>query len=160
KRLLARDLGVEPETATTALVDQVRRGDTAALRPSPARFAVPLPPARLVGRGQDLRAVCARLRDDPLRLLPLFGTGGIRKTRLAPAAAQELRFDFDDGVCFVDLAPLPDPALVPDALAQTLSLAAQMGQDLREALRRYLRTRHMLLVVDNFEHVLPAATVV
>jgi predicted ATPase/DNA-binding SARP family transcriptional activator/Tfp pilus assembly protein PilF len=160
KRVLAHELGAEPEPATTALAEQIRRGDTAVLRRSPARFSVPMPPTRLVGREQQLQAVCARIRDDSVRLVTLSGTGGIGKTRLALAAAQELRYDFDDGVCFVDLAPLTDPAFVPDAFAQALNITVQIAQDLVETLRRHLRTRQVLLIVDNFEHVLAAATVV
>ena len=160
QRLLAHELAAEPEDATTGLVDQIRRGDTAAWRRASAPFHVPTAPTPLVGRARERQAVRAHLQADSVRLLTLSGMGGIGKTRLALEAAQELRYDFEDGVCFVDLAPLTDAALVPNVMADALGLAAQAGQTVMEALQRYLRPRHMLLIVDNFEHVLAAASVV
>lgn len=160
ERLLAQELGSAPEAATTALFDQIRHGNTTHLHPRQPPFAVPAPPTHFIGRLQETQAVCARLQDPHVRALTLTGTGGIGKTRLALEVAHQLRFDFEDGVHFVDLAPLTDAALVVDAVAHVLNVPEQLGQDRAAALRAYLQPKHLLLVIDNFEHVLPAAPLV
>jgi non-specific serine/threonine protein kinase len=76
---------------------------------------------------------------------------------LALEVAHRLRFDFEDGVTFVDLAPLTNAVLVVDALAHGLDVPERLGQNLTEALRVHLQSKHLLLVIDNFEHVMPAA---
>ena len=88
------------------------------------------------------------------RLLTLTGTGGIGKTRLAQQAAAEVLDAYRDGVWFVDLAPLRDPALVPSALAQTLQVKESPRQPLIDALCNHLHTQETLLILDNCEHVL------
>lgn len=158
--MLAQELGAEPEPATAELAEQIRRGDVAALRPQPPPFAVPLPPTPLVGRGEALRAVCAQVRAGGGRALTLAGAGGIGKTRLALEAAHELRYDFEDGVFMVELAALGDAALVADAVARALGVKERPRQPMRETLREHLRERHLLLVLDNFEHVVEAAPLV
>jgi DNA-binding SARP family transcriptional activator len=160
RQMLAEELAVEPEAATSALFDQIRRGDTAGLQPPQAPFKVPVPPTPLVGRAPDRQAMCARLQDPHVRALTVTGTGGIGKTRLAIEAAHSLRYDFDDGVYFVELAPLNDAALVIDAIAQLLDVKERPGQSLSETLRAHLRSKHTLLVLDNFEHVGAAAPLV
>ncbi|NTU62910.1 MAG: tetratricopeptide repeat protein, partial [Chloroflexi bacterium] len=159
-RLLAQELGSAPEAATTALFDQIRHGNTTNLPLRQPPFAVPAPPTHFIGRCQETQAVCARLQDPHVRALTLTGTGGIGKTRLALEVAHHLRFDFEDGVHFVDLAPLTDAALVVDAVAHTLNVPEQLGQDRTEALHTHLQSKHLLLVIDNFEHIMPAAPLV
>ena len=158
--LLAAELDAEPEAATTALISQIRRGATTDLAPARPPFQVPEPPAALISRSSELAALCAQLRNPAARAVTITGTGGIGKTRVALAAAHALRHDFADGVFFVELAPLGDPALVADAIAQTLGVKEQPNQPIRAALRTRLRTRHTLLVLDNFEHVVAAAPLV
>ena len=80
QRLLAEELAAEPEDATTALFDQIRHGDIAGLQPPRPAFVVPRPPTPLVGRGDELAAICARLHDVNVRLLTITGAGGIGKT--------------------------------------------------------------------------------
>jgi predicted ATPase len=93
-----------------------------------------------------------------VRLLTLTGTGGVGKTRLALQVAAEALESFPDGVFLIDLARLNDPALIPSATATALGLQEQHGKPLLETLADYLRERQILLLFDNFEHVLPAAT--
>jgi predicted ATPase len=87
----------------------------------------------------------------------LTGTGGTGKTRLGLQVAAELSDLFADGVYFVNLAPLSDPTLVLSTIAQTLDLKQTGDQPLLELLKWYLRDRHILLLLDNFEQVVSAA---
>jgi predicted ATPase len=113
-----------------------------------------------VNRVGELRAICALLRDVQVRAVTITGTGGIGKTRFALEVAHALRYDFEDGVYVVELAPLSDAALVAGAIAQALGVKERHGQSIAATLRDYVRTKHLLLVLDNFEHVLAAARLV
>ncbi len=116
-------------------------------------FHVPAQLTPLVGREQDIAQVCALLQRSEVRLLSLLGPGGVGKTRLALAAATELSDEFVDGVVFVSLAPIRDPHLVLSAIAHALRL----HQGALEDVQHFLRDRHLLLVLDNFEQVASAA---
>jgi predicted ATPase/DNA-binding CsgD family transcriptional regulator len=107
-----------------------------------------------VGREKELTDVKRLLEE--ARLLTLTGSGGCGKTRLALEAAQGLVEGFEDGVWLVELAPLADPSLVPQAVASTLGVREQPGRSLTETLSDYLRARKMLLVLDNCEHLIEA----
>ena len=96
-----------------------------------------------------------RLLEDT-RLLTLTGSGGCGKTRLALAVASELVEGFEDGVWMVELASLADPSLVPQAVASTLGVREQPGRSLTETLSDYLRSKKLLLVLDNCEHLIEA----
>jgi len=107
-----------------------------------------------IGRERELTEIKKLLPGT--RSLTLTGTGGIGKTRLALQAAAELRNAYRDGVWFVDLAPLVDPELVPNALAQVLGVKESVGQPLVKTLSDHLRLLELLVVLDNCEHVLDA----
>ena len=100
-----------------------------------------------VGRGRELAEIKQRLRE--CRLLTFIGTGGIGKTRLALQAAAEISDAYCDGVWFVDLAPLINPALVASAVAQAVRVEESAGKSLVEAVCEYLHGRKVLLVLDN-----------
>lgn len=89
-------------------------------------------------------------------LVTLTGTGGAGKTRLALQAGADLLDQYPDGVWFVELAPLSDPGLVAKAVASALDVPEQPGRPLHETLTRSLPGKHLLLVLDNCEHVLSA----
>ena len=91
------------------------------------------------------------------RLLTLTGPGGIGKTRLAIEAADDLEREYADGVRFVHLAPIGDPAMVPAALAGALGLTETARLPVLDSVRAFLHDRRMLLLLDNFEHLIPAA---
>ena len=114
----------------------------------------------LIGREQEIAAACALLQRNEVRLLTLTGTGGIGKTRLGIEIAARLCETFADGVAFVPLAPIIHPALVSLTIKHTLGLMQPLHNQSThhlEDLKAFLRDRHMLLVLDNFEQVLAAA---
>jgi predicted ATPase len=107
-----------------------------------------------VGREREVAEVEGLLRRT--RLLTLMGAGGCGKTRLALRVASDLRGSFEDGVWLVELAPISDPDLVPQSVAESLRVREQPGYPLIETLAYALAPRQMLLVLDNCEHLVGA----
>ena len=131
--------------------------------PSPRTLEVPSNlPAQLtsfVGRDAEVAAVKTLLAGT--RLLTLTGAGGTGKTRLALRVAEEVARDFPDGTFFVDLAPVSEPGLVISTIAAALGVREEgWERPVRDAVEDYLRDRRLLLLLDNFEQVLDAATLV
>lgn len=129
---------------------------------SPTPHNLPAPLTSLVGRKRDSDTVCELLQEPGVRLLTLTGPPGTGKTRLSIAAAQQLIATtrlFPDGAWFVPLAPIGDPALVADTLAQVLGVRETSGEIL-SPLREFLRSKHLLLVLDNFEQIVDAAPLI
>ncbi|HEY0803525.1 MAG TPA: NB-ARC domain-containing protein, partial [Pseudonocardiaceae bacterium] len=120
----------------------------------------PSPVTALVGRDDDVEEIAGLLSTHGRRLVVLTGAGGIGKTRLALAVLAQSRPCWRDGAAFVDLSAVTDSRLVPDAIAAALGLMVQGRERPLDTLVRCLATQHMLLVLDNFEHVLGAAPVV
>lgn len=115
----------------------------------------------IIGRDSEIMALGHMLSSGAPRLMTLIGPGGVGKTRLAIAAAEEMgRHTSPDGRYFVSLASIVDPALVLPTLAQTLDIKETPGKPLLAAVQRFLRDKAVLLVLDNFEHVLLAGMVV
>src|SRR5215468_10420029 len=122
--------------------------------------AIPSPVSALVGRDADVAEVTRMLTAPGSRLVVLTGVGGAGKTRLALAVAERPQEQWADGAAFVDLSPVTDPRLVPDAIASALCLVGHGRERPLDTLQRRLAGRHMLLVLDNFEQVLGAAPAV
>jgi predicted ATPase/class 3 adenylate cyclase len=117
---------------------------------------LPVQPTVLIGRDREMKDTLRLLERGDIRLLTMTGPGGTGKTRLALQLAAEVVDDFPDGVFFVTLAPLTDPELVVTTIAQTLAVHEQPGRTVPETLADFLADKKLLLVLDNFEHVIEA----
>jgi predicted ATPase/DNA-binding SARP family transcriptional activator len=173
RAVLVEQLGIEPGAELHDLHEAILAHDPAldaphagpsegrgARRASPGargNHILPAPPNRTIGREHDLAAVAKRLRTASTRLLTLTGPGGVGKTRLALEAARALEADFVDGACFVSLAAVQRPEDVPAAIVSALGVILLAGESPSQAAERFLAAKHVLLVADNFEHVLAAA---
>jgi predicted ATPase/class 3 adenylate cyclase len=121
---------------------------------------LPLQPTPFLGREREVGEIVQQLRRSDTRLLTLTGPGGTGKTRLALQAAAELLCDFTDGVFFVPLAALSDPALLPSAIAGALNIREVGERSLVDRLLEALATQQLLLVLDNLEHLTDAAPLI
>jgi predicted ATPase/transcriptional regulator with XRE-family HTH domain len=121
------------------------------------RDNLPLPATRLVGRELEVRELSSWFRNEDARLVTLVGPGGVGKTRLALATAESLQGHFAEAVFFVDLSAVHDPELVLSAFARGLKIRVE-ANTIRDSLIVHLGDRRVLLVADNFEQVLGAAT--
>jgi predicted ATPase len=112
-----------------------------------------------VGRTDELAEISRRLANPTCRLLTLVGPGGIGKTRLAVQAATMMFANFADGVYLVSLQPIEDTDLLISAIADALNLSLSGHQEAQTQLANYLGQKRLLLILDNFEHLLPAVTI-
>ncbi len=121
---------------------------------------LPIQLTSLIGREKEVATIERLLAREDVRLLTLTGPGGTGKTRLGLQVAAEVSDRFHEGVYFVNLAPITDPALVIPTIAQTLDLKETGGQPPLDQLKTFLHERQLLLVLDNFEQVASAAVYV
>jgi predicted ATPase/DNA-binding SARP family transcriptional activator len=143
-RGVATDTTLEPQPRTAAVSVLGKRG-------------LPVPPNRTIGREHELSVIADRLQSGSVRLVTLTGPGGVGKTRLALEAARAVQADFADGAHFVSLAAMQRPEEVPVAIVNALGIIMLSGESPTQAVERFVAGKHLLLLVDNFEHLLPAA---
>ena len=152
---LVDELGIEPSPQLRELNNRILRQDESlSVRP---RTNIPLPATRLIGRAAALARLEELVLDPDVRLVTLTGVGGSGKTRLALELGSRVLSRFRDGAFFVPLAPISDAALVVPTIAQTLGVKELPGEHVAETLARSLGEKQLLLLVDNFEQVEPAA---
>ncbi len=160
--LLDEELQVEPESETRAMFEAIRDGafSPSAAPPESAPIQVihrlPEPPTPFIGRNAELARIMGRLKESECRLLTVVGPGGIGKTRLSLEAARAQFGEFAHGVCFVGLAA-STPALLVGTIAESLGIELDPRGDPETQLLANLREREMMLVLDNFEHLLERA---
>ncbi len=158
-RALAAALGLTNAERAALVAAVPGRGDRAgAASAAPAGLPAPLSP--LLGREAEVTAVSALLRTSGIRLVTLTGPGGVGKTALGLGVAAEVGRDFDHAAVFVPLATVREPDLVAPTIARVLGVAEAGGRSPVDRLGDALRDRQLLLVVDNFEHLLDAVPLI
>jgi predicted ATPase/DNA-binding SARP family transcriptional activator/Tfp pilus assembly protein PilF len=161
--VLRDELGIEPDPATKMLYEQARVANTPIIgeevtgeRPLPLHhFPTALTP--FVGRKAELDYLSQTVQDPACRLLTITGPGGMGKTRLGVETARRLSAQssrFRDGLFFISLAQVENDGLFIAAIARSLTLSLPPGVEPQQALHSYLKTRRLLLMLDNFEHLL------
>jgi predicted ATPase/DNA-binding XRE family transcriptional regulator len=156
-RRLASALGLGDEQRRK--FEAVARGRAIVLPSAQTRGAILTVPTPFFGRSRELESIKATLVAGDVRLLTLTGPGGIGKTRLALEAAAGIQVSFPDGIFFVSLGELKEASLVAPELAKSVG-AVETGAGLEELLTRRLAGRRVLVVLDTFEHLTPAAPLV
>lgn len=121
---------------------------------------IPAQLTKLIGRQNEIKQLQNLLEQADVRLLTLTGPGGVGKTRLASQVGVKLLEDFEHGVFFVSLVPLRDTSLLAATIANTFGLKSSGTTPVMEVLKRYLSSKHLLLILDNFEHLGEAAPLV
>jgi len=151
-RDLARDLA--------AVRDRLADAHVSHAEPRPSNL--PVPRTAFIGRAHEATALRQLLGRNDVRLVTLTGPGGIGKTRLALQAASEIGHEFPAGVCFVSLSVVGEPGMIASAIAQTVGVRETGNQSAQESLKDYLGglEQPMLLLLDNFEHLVSAAPVI
>ena len=162
-RRLRDELGLDPGVELRELQRRILQQDheLSGVDAAPAGSpSLPAAPNALIGREREVDELRELLLRDDVRLVVLAGAGGSGKTRLAVEIARVSAHGFANGVVFVALAPLRDPALVVGSIVNACGLHEVNGEDQLEALCAALGGREVLLVLDNFEHLRPAAPIV
>ena len=159
RRTLVDELGIEPSASLRKLEQAILAQDASLnapqAQPASAR-RIPAPATPLLGRERELAALAELARAGDTRLVTLTGTGGIGKTRLALELVRRLAPEFRQGAAVATLAPVRDPALVARAILEALEIP-ETGGDAEQLLIKTVASSELLLLVDNFEQVLPAA---
>ena len=157
RRTLVEELGIEPGESLRKLERAILEQDPALnVHPAATARRIPTPPTPLLGRERELDGLADLVRSSTTRLLTLTGIGGIGKTRLALELVRRLAPEFRHGACVATLANVRDPAHVTRAILEALELP-ETASPPDEQLAAGLRDSELLLLVDNFEQVLPAA---
>jgi DNA-binding SARP family transcriptional activator/predicted ATPase len=163
RQMLDTELGVTPSRETTELFEQIRDGrlNVVAVRkasepavPSKSRHNLPVQLTPFLGRAPEMTAIAGLLQDTACRLLTLIGPGGCGKTRLAIETGIESVDRYRHGVYWISLAPIQSTNAIISTLANALDITFQPAINPRQQICNYLRNKHMLLIFDNFEHLL------
>ena len=154
-------LGVAPQPETMALYESMRSQDWGKEHRLPQKEPSQLPPHNLpihltpfVGRHQEITEIASRARKSECRLITIYGPGGIGKTRLAIEVGQQIRLLYPHGTYFVPLAPITSPKAIIPTIAAALNFTFFGNEDNKTQLLNYLRQKEMLLIIDNFEHLM------
>ena len=129
-------------------------------RLDPRSVSIPSQLTPFIGRTEEIGALRNLLKNDEVRVVTLVGAGGAGKTRLAVQTAAEIVADFPDGSFFIDLTPIVNPQLIPTSIANVLGIRETVVQSIEENVTQYLRSRSILLILDNFEQILDGAALV
>lgn len=121
---------------------------------NPVKANLPIPLTSLIGREHELQMVIQQVQDPACRLLTLTGPGGVGKTRLALEVAHRLHDIFDDGVCFVSLVGISASEFIIPAIIDSLGFIPSGALDLKAQLFHFIKDKHILLILDNLEHLL------
>ena len=151
RQTLARELDAEPSVETRKLVEWIRQTSMQTRRPEASITNLPISLTSFVERPDEVEAINALLQAS--RLVALTGAGGVGKTRLAVRVAMNLLETFPEGAWFVDLADLEDEEQLTTWIATSLGIREMAGPSLRETLAGFIGDKHLLLLLDNCDHV-------
>lgn len=162
RQLLWQDLGIEPTAKTQTLAEAIRSrqldNEAATLKIGKPRHNLPVQLTPFIGRESELQVIKGKFESQDCRLLTLVGPGGIGKTRLAVQAAADLLKLYIHGVWFVDLSAITGPEQVLATVAHSLGVPEVASEPRLKTLKRALRQKQLFLLLDNFEHVIEAAS--
>jgi len=160
EQILRKELGVDPQPETRALYKQIRKGEIILIQPvkqketGAPQHNLPFQISTFIGREKEQNEIANLIANN--RLVTLVGTGGIGKTRLSLKMGEQLLREYANGIWLVELAPLSDPALVPQTVATLFNLVEGSEEPPTEKLIRVLCPKTILLILDNCEHLLDA----
>ncbi len=162
EQILRKELGIDPQPETRDLYKRIRKREIKPVQIEKQKekharqHNLPLQISSFIGREKDQKAVTKLIASH--RLVTLIGAGGIGKTRLSLKVGEGLLDQFPHGVWFVELAPLNDPALVPQAVSTVFEIVERSGTRLTQRLIQFLKSKTALLIFDNCEHLVDACT--
>jgi predicted ATPase len=165
RQLIKAELGIEPSSDIRTLSEQIAAGQEAPAKwdgttRSKTRTNLPAQMTSFLGREREVVDLVDLIREPAIRLVTLTGAGGTGKTRLALEVAGQVANHFEDGVVFVPLETLREPAQILPELMRLMEIKEKIGEPLANTVKAYLRDRRMLLVLDNFEQIADGAPII
>ncbi|MCB9111733.1 MAG: tetratricopeptide repeat protein [Anaerolineales bacterium] len=153
--MLSKEFGVEPQPETVNLYEQILNNQASAKKPVAPINNLPSFGTTFVGRKDEILEIVEYLQDRNCRLATITGTGGVGKTRLALQVGQGQLYAYQDGVFWIPLDAIKKPEELPGIVAGTLGLELPAKGDIQTHVINFLRHRDVLLILDNYEHLLP-----